>query len=156
MPTPAETRVPAAVDAERAVLGAILLCPELLADVLAAGLQNRDFFLDSHRRIYRVLLCMHQRKVPVDLISLCEEMRASGELEAVGSSPYISDLTTGAVPHRKNTLHHAAIVQVKARLRRLQRIGERLQEAAGEHGADPGRLADEATAAIQRAAEVRP
>lgn len=132
---------PANLDAERALLGAFLLQLNLIADAWAAGLRPSDFALDSHRRIFARMLDLVQSDRPLDLITLADQLSRHRELNTVGGAAYLADLTSGAIPHRKHVLYHVAMVVTKAKLRSIQRIGERIQQEAGEPTADPKQLA---------------
>jgi replicative DNA helicase len=122
------------------VLGSILIVPALVEDLVVANLRSSDFYLDANRRIYRRILDLAQSSRPVDSISLAEELNAHQELELIGGYAYLSDLADLAVPERKHVSYHAAIIMTKAKLRRIQLIGERAQSAAGAPGADPEKL----------------
>ncbi|MGH9509342.1 MAG: DnaB-like helicase N-terminal domain-containing protein [Terriglobales bacterium] len=137
---------PVNLDAERAVLGAVLLCPALLADLVAASLVAGDFSLSAHREIYQAMLELHGRAVPLDVISLAEQL--GRRVECVGGVAYLSELPSGAIPQRKHVLFHAGLVKTKARLRSLARIAERFHEAACQPGADPQQLAGEICAEL--------
>ncbi len=132
---------PVNLGAERAVLGAVLLCPALLADLVAAGLVEGDFSLSAHREIYQAMQKLHARDVPLDVISLVEQL--GHRVEGVGGVAYLSDLPSGAIPQRRHVLFHAGLVMTKARLRQIISIGGRVVDAACAPGADPLRLASE-------------
>lgn len=137
-----ELHVPFNAEAERSVLGSILVVPALVEDLIAANLLSCDFYLDANRRIYQRILDLAQSSRPVDSISLAEELSTRQELELIGGYAYLSDLTNLAVPERKHTLYHARIVMKKAKLRRIQIIGQRAVAAAGAPGADPIHLGE--------------
>jgi replicative DNA helicase len=138
-----ELQVPFSPEAERSVLGSILLNPELAADIIAFNLQPEDFYLAAHRNIYRRILDIALTSRPIDLVSVAEELQNHQELDVIGGYAYLSDLVCLSVPERKHVLYHSAIVVTKARLRRIQIIGARAQSAAGAPGADPKRLGRE-------------
>ncbi len=144
---------PANLDAERAVLGAVLLCPALLTDLVAAGFVESDFSLSAHREIYRAMLEIHAKDAPVDIISLVEQL--GPRLENIGGAGYLSDLPGGAIPQRKHVLFHAGLVLTKARLRQIVSIGGRAMHAACEPGADPFLLAGEICAELTEIAGQR-
>lgn len=122
-----ETRLPSNVDAERSILGAILLSNGNLFSAAAGVLQPDDFFLDSHRRIF---LRMGQLDVEhIDLVTLCEMLMQNGEVEAVGGSAYLSSLTDG-MPRHENIDHYIEIVKEKKRLRDLVYTGANLSQTA--------------------------
>ena len=99
----AERTLPHNLEAERAVLGAILLHPDafnLAAEVVDSG----DFFRDAHRRIFDKMVNLVERGHAVDLVTLKDELGRSGELDEVGGPSYIAALVDG-VPRsdRKST-----------------------------------------------------
>src|SRR5438309_11680649 len=109
--------MPASLDAERSILGAILLDNEVYPQA-AEGLRSDDFSLDSHRRIYARMVELNETGRPVDIITLTEELGRHKEVESVGGVAYISSLTEG-LPRRENIEHYVKIVKDKALLRGL-------------------------------------
>ena len=109
--------LPASVDAERSILGAILL-DNFAYNQAAEALRPDDFSLDSHRRIYSRMMELSETSRPIDLITLTEELGRHKEVEAVGGVAYITSLTDG-VPRRPNIEHYCRIVKDKAMLRGL-------------------------------------
>jgi replicative DNA helicase len=124
------TQLPASIDAERALLGGILLSDGKLYPDVAAQLEPEDFSLDSNRRIFR---SMGEMKGPIDLVTLTEHMH--NELESIGGAGYISSLTDGT-PKLDNVDFYAQLVKGKAELRKLAKIGQwttaRALDADGE------------------------
>jgi replicative DNA helicase len=114
--------LPASMDAERSILGAILL--DNAAFYQADNLRAEEFSLDSHRRIYARVIDMMAASRPVDIITLSEELRTQQQLEAVGGVAYLASLTDG-VPPRANIQHYIRIVKDKALLRGLINLSNR-------------------------------
>jgi replicative DNA helicase len=112
-----ERGLPASLEAERSILGAILL-DNVVYSQAAEFLRPDDFSLDSHRRIYARIMDLQESGRPVDLVTLTEELGRRKEVEAVGGVAYISSLTDG-VPRRPNIEHYVRIVKDKALLRSL-------------------------------------
>lgn len=108
---------PAAADAERAVLGAILLDSVQYFDAAELVVPD-DFHLESHRRIYGRIREMMEAQLPVDLVTVVEELRNQQQLEAIGGAAYLAGLTEG-LPQRPSVRHYVKIVHDKAILRRL-------------------------------------
>jgi hypothetical protein len=131
--------LPASLDAERSILGAVLL-DNLAYTQAAEALRPDDFSLDSHRRIYSRMVELAESGRPIDLITLTEELGRHKEVEAVGGVAYITSLTDG-VPRRPNIEHYVRIVKDKAMLRALARLGGRLAAEAAAPGADPDNVA---------------
>jgi replicative DNA helicase len=109
--------LPANVEAERSILGAILL-DNLSFNQAAEHLKPEDFLLDSHRRIYSRMVDLAESSRAIDLITLAEELDRHSESEAIGGVAYISGLLDG-VPDRPSIEHYIKIVRDKALLRGL-------------------------------------
>jgi replicative DNA helicase len=149
--TVAEKNLPQNLEAERSVLGAVLLDSTSLSFVVPV-LAPDDFFPDTHRRIYEAMLELYQRSATIDLLTLREELDRGGATERVGGAAYLAALLDG-VPDVGNVEHYARIVKEKATLRRLIRAGQNIvrQGLAGERDAEA--LLGEATGEIFEIAE---
>ncbi len=108
-------------EAERAVLGSILLDPRVLDDV-AVRLISDDFYQDAHRRIYARMLAMHAENRTIDPMLLVEELRRHGEYEAVGGGAYLADIAQ-SVAVASHAIYYAEIVQNRAFTRALIQAG---------------------------------
>jgi len=109
--------VPHNVEAEEAVLGALLIDPEGIFRVLAF-LRTEDFYLQKHRWTYESILGIHERRDPVDFLTLTTELEQRGQLESVGGAAYISQLMN-AVPSAINIESYGRMVEQTAVRRRL-------------------------------------
>jgi replicative DNA helicase len=121
MATEINTRIlPHDLEAERAVIGAVLLEP---AALFTAGehLEIQDFYAEAHRVIYAACMELQAREKPIDLVTLRAELDRMGKLEAAGGVVYLAKLTDG-MPKGINVAHYAAIIRA-ASLRR-QIIGK--------------------------------
>jgi replicative DNA helicase len=107
--------LPASPDAEKAILGAVILNNELAYQALTI-LRNEHFYLDAHRRIFRCIEEMSDTGKPIDTLTLTDELGRSRELESVGGVAYLSTLTE-RVPRRTAIDHYLKIVRDKAMLR---------------------------------------
>lgn len=112
-----ERALPSSLDAERAILGAVMLDNALLNQA-AAVIRRDDFFLDSHRRIYEKMLRLFEQSRLIDPITLQEELKRAGELDQIGGSAYVSSLYDG-VPRFANIENYTRIVKDKSILRKL-------------------------------------
>src|SRR5512143_564064 len=119
----AEKGLPQNAEAERAVLGSILLDPSAIALVIPILPNAADFYSDKHQRIYAGMLDLFSRSTEIDLLTLKEALNA-GQQETVDAA-YLSWLLDG-VPDIGNVEHYARIVKEKATLRRLIRAGQRI------------------------------
>ena len=100
-----EKGLPSNPEAERSILGAILLDNTVCNQAIEL-LRREDFFLDSHRRIYDKMVALTERGMPIDLITLTDELRRAAEFEQIGGATYIASLIDG-VP-RTDTIEHYA------------------------------------------------
>src|SRR5215217_3590348 len=123
------------LEAEEAVLGAILAAGRLLAEV--AGLvEEADFYRPAHRTIWRAILRLADRGEPTDPVTVLGELDHAGELADVGGGPFLHTLVA-AVPTVANAAHYAQLVAETARRRRVIDLGIRLAHS----DADPAVLA---------------
>lgn len=112
------------LEAERGVVGAILLDPRLCDDVATIARPD-DFYLEANRRVYRRLLEMNAESTGIDLTLLVDRLRGSGELEEVGGEAYLAELM-GSVQVAAHATQYAEIVQKNATRRRLIETSERI------------------------------
>lgn len=108
---------PHSLEAEKTVLGGILVNNESLNVVLSI-ITPEDFYKESHRKIIERISALVDKGLPVDLLSLSEEMQRAGLLEEAGGMAYLSSLMDG-VPKSLNVEYYAQIIKEKALLRRL-------------------------------------
>jgi len=148
-----EKPLPNNLDAERSVLGAILLDNHAL-NAAIENLRAEDFFLDQHRRVFTQMIALGESQQAIDLVTLTEELHRRGDLEAAGGAPYLASLADG-MPKVSNIEHYARIVKEKAMLRNLIHTTHNIQQHAfeGEDGADA--ILDNAESSIFALAEDR-
>ncbi len=135
---------PQDLDAEEAVLGAMMLSQSAIAavsDVLSPD--GREFYRESHAKIYRAGLALYGKSEPVDAITLVDELDERGELEAVGDKVRIHSLAA-LVPAAANAGHYAQIIKETATLRGLIRVGDEIARLGWER---PGETRELLTAA---------
>ena len=123
-----EQGLPAHPDAERLVLGSILLDDSTFLEV-AAILKAEDFSLEKHRRIYARMGQLFERGERIDRISLVNELMRQGQLESVDGLGYIVSLDDG-LPKIVNLEGYVRIVQEKSMLRRIIFIAEKVRDQA--------------------------
>jgi replicative DNA helicase len=123
-------RLPANIEAERSILGAVLLDNHAFNDA-AEHLKPEDFSIDSHRRIYSRMMDLAESSRPIDIITLVEELEQKKDLQAVGDVGYISGLLDG-VPDRPSIEHYVRIVRDKAILRGLINVANAAIAKASE------------------------
>jgi replicative DNA helicase len=110
---------PQNLEAERACLGSMLLDKEAI-EVAIDVLTDEDFYSEQHRIIFRTLLELYGRSTPVDIVTLTDYLRGSGELDSAGGVGYISSLLD-ETPTSANAEYYAKIVEQKSLLRKLIR-----------------------------------
>ncbi|HYX52313.1 MAG TPA: replicative DNA helicase [Candidatus Limnocylindrales bacterium] len=145
--------LPASADAERAILGAILLDNQAYPQA-AEFLQADDFSLDSHRRIYLRMMELAETGRPIDYVTLTEQLGQHKEIEAVGGVAYVTSLTDG-LPRVKNIEQYVRIVRDKALLRGLIHAASNAIQKAYDQEAPAEEIVDAAEADIFKVAEKR-
>jgi len=151
--TSLERPMPQHMEAERSILGAILLDNNALNPAIEI-LKPEDFFHDHHRRIYQQMISLGETQQAIDLVTLTEQLHRSGELESSGGPAYIAQLMDG-VPHVTNIEHYARIVKEKSLLRALIHATHSIQQQALEAEEDADAILDRAESAIFQLAEDR-
>src|SRR5665213_573848 len=148
-----ERTMPHNVEAERSILGAILLDNNAI-NAAVERLKPEDFFHDHHRRIYQQMIALGETQQAIDLVTLTEQRQRGGEVESVGGAAYISQLMDG-VPHITNIEHYARIVKEKSLLRGLIHATSAIQHQALEAEEDADAILDRAESSIFQLAEHR-
>ena len=129
---------PANVDAERAVLGSILLKPDVCDDI-ALVVRAEDFSDESHQLLYRHLLDLHDSGKRIDATIVVERLKTQGDFERIGGAAALADVVQ-AVPHAAHATHYAAIVRDKALLRSLIDAGTDILRDAYDASDEPRQL----------------
>ena len=145
--------LPASVEAERTILGAILL-DNSVCNEAAEKLRPDDFYLDAHRRVYGRMLALNETGKAIDIITLSEELGRKKELESVGGVAYISSLIDG-VPHQPSVEQYVKIVKDKALLRGLIHAANNAIARALEQSETAEEIIEGAESAIFQIAEDR-
>ena len=130
------------LEAEKGVLGSILLDPNL-ADDVALVLRPDDFYADANQKLYRHLLAMHDEGKRIDATLLLERLRSAGDLEAIGGAAYLAEVLH-SVPYAANAVYYAEIVRDKATLRALIHASTEILRDAYEPTLDPRELVSRA------------
>jgi replicative DNA helicase len=124
---PRET--PYSADAERSVLGSVLISPAAYSDI-AAELVIDDFYLPPHREVFDAMAKVAARSRPIDVLSVADEMQAALSLQRLeGGVGFLTALAAG-VPTVENAPHYTRIVREKSRLRRLIGYCAEIQDSA--------------------------
>ncbi len=113
---------PQNLEAESSLLGSILIEDEVITDI-ADKISAEDFYDKRHGTIYNAMLKLYEKHQPVDLLTLSSALKDADELEMVGGSSYLTELTN-AVPTAAHATHYADIVSEKALRRKLIKASE--------------------------------
>lgn len=113
---------PQNTDAEASLLGSILLDSDTIVRV-ADAIKSDDFYDERHGLIYTAIMRLFEQRKPVDVLTLSNQLDESGDLETVGGSSYLTDLTN-MVPTAAHAKHYADIIAQKAIRRRLIKVSE--------------------------------
>ncbi|HYA17901.1 MAG TPA: replicative DNA helicase [Bryobacteraceae bacterium] len=130
--------LPSNVDAERFILGSILLDDARFIDI-AGLLSNADFTTEAHRRIFTRMTELHDRGEKIDRVTVANELQRWGELESVGGLSYVISLDDG-LPHISNLESYVRIVRDKAMLRRIAVASQQLMNRALMAEEDPEQI----------------
>lgn len=120
--------MPSNVEAEQAVLGSLLLDGEAITRILGF-LRAGDFYLEKHRWVYQVMLDLHDRREPIDILSVSTALDLQGHLAGAGGISYLT-LLLGAVPTAAHVEHYAHLVEHTALERRLIQVSTEIAELA--------------------------
>src|SRR5919106_4663863 len=137
-------------EAEASVLGAILLTEQALDGVLLeVGLRPDHFYRPRHQLIFRAMIRLKEKAEPeaVDALTVCDDLRSHGELEAAGSEAYVHSLPT-VVPAVGAVLDYARIVRDDALMRGILDTTRRIQAEVLAHRGDPRDLIERAEAEL--------
>jgi replicative DNA helicase len=149
----AERTLPHNLEAERSVLGAILVHNDAF-NTAAQVIDGRDFYRDAHRRIFDRMVALSERGEAIDFITLKEELSRGGDLEEVGGPAYVASLVDG-VPRATNVEYYARIVKEKATLRNLIYAANKILTNAYEADQESDLILDEAESSIFAVADDR-
>ncbi len=142
---------PQAIDMEEAVLGALMLEKEAVITVLDI-LRPESFYKESHQKIFSAIISLTERDLPVDLYTVTEELRATGEIDNAGGPVYLTQLTSKVVS-AANVEYHARIVAQKYIQRELIRVSSEIQARSYDDTYDITELLDFSEDAIFQIAE---
>ncbi len=142
-----EERVPPQnIEAEQAVLGAMLIDKEAIAKVTEI-LTSDDFYREAHRVIFNAMMELYNKNEAVDMVTITEVLKRDNKLEDIGGIAYITSLAN-VVLTAANVKYHADIVAEKSVLRQLVRVSTEIAAMGYEAGDDVGTLLDNAESRI--------
>ncbi|MDD4988945.1 MAG: replicative DNA helicase [Candidatus Pacebacteria bacterium] len=116
--SPTKLRIPPqSLDAEKALLGSIMLRPEAINEVIDI-VKDESFYAEKHRIIWTTMMELYAKSTPIDLLSLSSRLKEKNRLEQIGGSSYLTEIVD-TVPSAANIRHYAEIVQKKWMMRGL-------------------------------------
>src|SRR4030043_68118 len=137
---------PQNLEAEQSILGAVLIDNDALPKALEI-LDPEDFYKQSHRKIFNVMIELFEKSEPIDMITLTDDLKRRDEMEAVGGISYLSSLVN-MIPTAANIKYHSKIVREKALLRGLLRSATDIAGKVYENNLDAEDLIDYAEKSI--------
>jgi len=138
--------LPHNLDAERSVLGAVLLRNDVINHAVEI-VKPEDFFRDAHRLIFDKMIALEDHGRAIDLVTLTEELGRAGQLDEVGGPAYIASLVDG-VPRTDHVGHYASIVKEKATRRSLIFAANKILSSAYTAEEEADELVDEAERSV--------
>ncbi len=117
---------PANVDAEKALLGAVILKPDVLHDV-SVTVFPESFYADKHRKIYEAILSVFSKGDPIDTVSIVTKLKDMGQLDRIGGASYVTELIE-TVPAAGNATYYSEQVINKSTLRNLIHAADDIAE----------------------------
>ncbi|MGA2034915.1 MAG: DnaB-like helicase N-terminal domain-containing protein, partial [Thermoguttaceae bacterium] len=144
---------PQNLEAEKAVLGSLLLDPQMCDDV-ALLLRADDFYADANSKLFAHMLAMHNDGKQIDTLLLVERLKQEGDFEAVGGAAYIAEVAQ-AVPVAAHAVYYAGIVRDKATLRALIHASTEILRDAYDTSVDPTELVSRAEQKVFAVHEAR-
>ncbi|MCL4217197.1 MAG: replicative DNA helicase [Candidatus Hydrogenedentes bacterium] len=146
---------PQNVDAERSVLGAMLLNPDAVGSAVEILRDDASvFYVEAHQHIYHGIISLYRENTPIDSVTLVEQLTRDGRLEQSGNVSYVADLTN-AVPTSANIEHYARIVLDTALMRRIISVCSLVAGEAYGYKGDVASLLDRAESHIMNIGESR-
>ncbi|MGI6280178.1 MAG: replicative DNA helicase [Acutalibacteraceae bacterium] len=143
-------RLPYSLEAEQAVLGAVLIDPKCLTEI-AVQIRPEYFYIPQHREIYSAMASMFELSQTIDFVSLLEKLKRDGVYDEAGGKAYLTQLVQ-TVPSSANVLTHIAIVRERYYARSLMNAAQSIIKDINENTMDSGKLLD---LAEQRIYEIR-
>ncbi len=133
---------PQNIEAEEAVLGSLLIDADAIIRV-ATILRSEDFYREKHGWIYEAILDLHERREPVDLLTVCDELERREQLDQVGGTVFVTSLVN-AVPTSIHAEHYARIIERAATRRRMIDAAGQIAALAYQEADDVGEVVDRA------------
>lgn len=140
--TPSLRMPPQNIDAEKSVLGSLMLDKDAIINV-ANVVHVGDFYNDNHNLIFETMLDLYEKREPIDVLSLSNRLEEKNQLEKIGGSSYLTSLVN-SVPTSTNAAHYAKVVQKKSTLRKLINVANEISELGYREEEDVEKVLDTA------------
>jgi len=141
---------PQDLEAERALLGAIMLKPEAMYDAVDT-ISKESFYAGKHRAIFNSMLSLFSKGEPIDIVTVSTKLKETKELDTIGGRSYLSELI-GASPSIANASHYAQIIKSKHILRQLIEASSQIGELGYAEEKDIEHILDEAQSTVYKIA----
>jgi len=151
--SPSPQIVPHSREAEEAVIGAVMINPEAYYDV-AQFLQADDFYIHRHRWVWETFMRLHERRVPIDFLTVSEELDQLGQLAEVGGPAYLTSLINN-VPTSLHAEAYGQIVEETAIRRRMLAAANEIAKLAYQEDASVETVMNESEKAVFGVSERR-
>ena len=152
-PTPTPTAVPHSREAEEAVVGAVLINPEAYYDV-AQFLAADDFYIHRHKWIWEAFTSLHEQRIPIDMLTISEELDRKNQLAEIGGPAYLTSLVN-QVPSSLNAESYGRIVEGHSIRRKMIDAANKIASIAYNEDSTVDHVMDEAEKAVFNVSERR-
>ena len=142
---------PQNIDSEKALLGSIMLKPEILNDI-SIIITNNSFYVEKHRLIYRTMLELFAKNEPIDILSISSRMKEKNILEQIGGRSYLAELVN-LVPSAGGAKHYAELVHKKSMMRNLINAADFISELGYDEAHELDEMLDKAEKKIYEVTE---
>lgn len=145
--------IPSNLEAERAVLGSLMIDPDAIVKI-ASTLRPEDFFRERHAWLYEAMQALHERREPLDFVTIVDELERRNQLQEIGGPAFLTDLIS-TTPTALYIDHYARIVERTAVLRRLIAAAGKIAELAYDESQDVDDVVDRAEQIVLGVSESR-
>src|SRR3990167_138449 len=145
---------PQNIDSEKALLGSIMLKPEILNDI-SIIITNNSFYVEKHRLIYRTMLELFAKNEPIDILSISSRMKEKNILEQIGGRSYLAELVN-LVPSAGGAKHYAELVHKKSMMRNLINAADFISELGYNEAHELDEILEKAKKKIYKVTEPQP
>ena len=142
---------PQNIDSEKALLGSIMLKPEILNDI-SIIITNNSFYVEKHRLIYKTILELFAKNEPIDILSISSRMKEKNMLEQIGGRSYLAELVN-LVPSAGGAKHYAELVHKKSMMRNLINAADFISELGYDEAHELDEMLDKAEKKIYEVTE---